>query len=479
MEGYWQNVLTALKTTYSGTLNRTIGLRQHINAVSFFMKERMIMKYQLEIKQIVDFPRCRIYRNFIQTLIKNKNIRTTGGSYLFWYLVLCSYANYNTSRRRMEQLTYTLAPGEWICTTTELQRWFRCKFQYQAITILKALQEMECITFSMLEKNRIVKFRITDWYKDNTVKEYNYPCKKDTGFFFFPISKVHKLIHSGKCSEMDILLDLWVHAVYNDSSVLCSDTGPVVYYRNNTGSPLTSFHTLGERWGHSKPTVSRLLKKLEKMDLITLISFRGNHGSMIYLNNYLSTMFNVSDVLIDKEEIAMKMKLPINIPSGSETNETTEAEKTYVPETVMDEQITVSKPIPCVPISHIRFMVRKVAKLLDTQGIPCCHCSRTKYILSPLSDCKDSIPVISLNIICPFGAAKYQFEMTVEPYQKSMTEDELSVTSPLNRPKQQTHWIYENNRSDIPDIILPDPRTFVADAKIADKLEGGENYEEA
>ena len=86
--------------------------------------------------------------------------------------------------------------------------------------------------------------------------------------------------------------------------------------------PLTSFQTLGERWGHSKPTVSRLLKKLEKMNLITLVSFRGNHGSMIYLNNYLSIMFNISDVLIDKEEIAMKMKLPIYIPKEAPAEET-------------------------------------------------------------------------------------------------------------------------------------------------------------
>ena len=68
------------------------------------------MEYQLELKQIVDFPRCRIYRNFIQTLLNDRSIRTTGGSFLFWYLILCSYANYSNSNRRMEQLTYTLSP---------------------------------------------------------------------------------------------------------------------------------------------------------------------------------------------------------------------------------------------------------------------------------------------------------------------------------------------------------------------------------
>jgi len=75
-----------------------------------------------------------------------------------------------------------------------------------------------------------------------------------------------------------------------------------------------SYQYLAERWQQSKSSVSRLLKKLENNDMITLISYSGKHGSMIYLNNYLSVMFNISDVMIDKEEIAMKMELPIHIP---------------------------------------------------------------------------------------------------------------------------------------------------------------------
>ena len=48
--------------------------------------------YQLELRQIVDYPRCRIYREFIQTLIADRSIRTGGCSGLFYYVVLCSYA---------------------------------------------------------------------------------------------------------------------------------------------------------------------------------------------------------------------------------------------------------------------------------------------------------------------------------------------------------------------------------------------------
>ena len=60
---------------------------------------------------------------------------------------------------------------------------------------------------------------------------------------------------------MDALLDLWIHAVYNDPSVRCSDSGPVVYFRNQTGNPLFSYQYLAERWQQSKSSVSRLAKK--------------------------------------------------------------------------------------------------------------------------------------------------------------------------------------------------------------------------
>mgnify|MGYP000382258809 CR=1 FL=1 len=185
----------------------------------------------------------------------------------------------------MEHITYTIGPGEWICTVTDLQEWFRCRFQHQALSILRFFEEQNYITYSLLGKNRLVKFKISDW----TQRQYRIGIqlslvKKILGFFFFPIAKVHELIGIGKCSEMDVILDLWIHAVYNDSSVLGSDSGPIVYYRDNTGNPLTSFNELGERWSLSKASVSRLLKKLEEKEYITLISFTGKHGSVIYLN---------------------------------------------------------------------------------------------------------------------------------------------------------------------------------------------------
>ncbi|MDO4274331.1 MAG: MarR family transcriptional regulator [Eubacteriales bacterium] len=381
------------------------------------------MDYQLELKQIVEFPRCRIYREFIQTMITDKSIRTSGGSFLFYYLVLCSYANYRTSYRRMEHLVYTVGPGEWICPLKELQSWFRCKFQHQAISILNTFEERGYISYTVMEKNKIVKFKINDWPNNNKILEYNYPCKKDAGFFFFPIAKVHELIGMGKCSEMDILLDLWIHAVYNDTSVMGSDSGPVVYYRNNTGNPLTSFQTLANRWSQSKASVARVLRKLEDKKLITLISFKGKYGSMIYLNSYLSVMFDVSDVMIDKEEIAMKMQLPIHIPE--------ESGETFVSELVTEDQITVSESDSCVPDSHMKIIVEKVAELLNTQGVPCCRCQKSQYILSPLSAWNGLFTTYTLNIICPFGNTSYRFELSISLEDTIVFPDPFEADAPV------------------------------------------------
>lgn len=38
------------------------------------------MEYQLELKQIVDHPRCRIYREFLRNLMNDRDIRTNGSS---------------------------------------------------------------------------------------------------------------------------------------------------------------------------------------------------------------------------------------------------------------------------------------------------------------------------------------------------------------------------------------------------------------
>lgn len=59
--------------------------------------------YQLELRQIVDFPRCRIYREFVQDLLADRSIRTGRmlRSFLFCSsLLLCQLQNLLSAHRR-------------------------------------------------------------------------------------------------------------------------------------------------------------------------------------------------------------------------------------------------------------------------------------------------------------------------------------------------------------------------------------------
>lgn len=139
-------------------------------------------EYQLEIKQIVEYPRCRIYRQFIRNRMKDRSIRVSGCSGLFYFTVLCSYANFRTSYKRLGGITYTVYPGEWICRLDEVCRWFRTRFQYQALDILENLQKKHLITYTKFGHGKIIRFKINGWRYNNTVLDYNAPCQKDTGF---------------------------------------------------------------------------------------------------------------------------------------------------------------------------------------------------------------------------------------------------------------------------------------------------------
>lgn len=42
-----------------------------------------MLNYQLEIKQLVNYPRCRIYRGFVRQLTHDRSLRSNRRSYLY------------------------------------------------------------------------------------------------------------------------------------------------------------------------------------------------------------------------------------------------------------------------------------------------------------------------------------------------------------------------------------------------------------
>ena len=85
------------------------------------------MQYQLKLQQLVTYSRSRIYRNFIRTLAEDTNIRLNGDSYLFYFMMLCSLANFRTSYMQVDGISYTIAPGEWMITSRDMMKLLRKK----------------------------------------------------------------------------------------------------------------------------------------------------------------------------------------------------------------------------------------------------------------------------------------------------------------------------------------------------------------
>ena len=363
-------------------------------------------EYQLEIRQLVSYPRCRIYREFLHTLVADRGVRTNGRPGLFCFSVLCSYANFRTSYLRIDGLTYTIYPGEWICRTGELTDALRLRSKRQLLEVLSVLQERHLIQYSLLGRGNLVKYKVVNWHRHNTVLDYNCPCQKETGFFFLPVSTAVELVSAEKCSEMDILLDLWISAVYRDEQVQGSFDGPVAYLRNGTGCPLVSYSELAQRWGLSKATVGRVLRKLERAGHIALLTFPGRHGTAIYLQNYLSTMFQISDVMVDKDEVAMSLNIQVALP----------ADEPGMPEdSGSNGEIIVSNPAQ-------EAVAQKVLQLLALQGVGCAKCPRMTYKLYALS--RDSQGIVEkdtlvrrfrMDVLCPSGVPAYTFEISTRP----------------------------------------------------------------
>ena len=372
--------------------------------------------YELQIKQVVDYPLCRMYRQFVQSLIKDRNIRLNGGSGLFYYTVLCSYANFRVSYRHIDGIRHVVKPGEWIVTVKELSSLLRTRFQHQVYTVLDELQDHHLIQYTTLNRSKIIKYTICDWNKHNTVLDYTCPCQKESGFFFIPVRIAKTLISGESCSEMDMLLDLWISTVFNDPHVKGSDIGPVVYLRNGTGYPLLNYNDLAVRWNVSRATAGRMVKHLEELKYIKVIAFPGRKGSVIYLENYLSTMFHISDVLIDKEEVAMVLNIKISLPDKEEENVEVET---------FDHAVIVSDSVSSVSKTQIQVILNKMANVLDSQGLACFRCPKSAYILSSLSDDCIGNSLVQLNrepdirfgvsICCGDNKPIRKFELTLTP----------------------------------------------------------------
>ena len=127
-------------------------------------------------------------------------------------------------------------------------------------------------------------------------------------------------------------------------------------------------------------------------------------------------MFQISDVMIDKEQVAMILNIKLNLPDDTESGDN---------QPVPEYNVCVSNELSSVSKAHIEVILRHMAKVLSAQGIPCFECPKSQYKLYPLSDaCREesllrargiSESRIGLAVLCGDGKPVCTFELTLSP----------------------------------------------------------------
>ena len=244
-------------------------------------------------QQLVCFPKVRVYKPWFRHFNDHKDFRNEGTVHLFSLMALFSYANFRSNERVIYGDRYMEAPGQWICKLGALPRILRVHSKTQALELMEYFQNHGFLTFEILdEEKEILRFTIADWKEHCTHLQYNYYSYKGSGFFFFPLPVGRLLLKTARkevgivFSELDAIMDMWLHTILNDPKVRGSEYMPVVYYSNMRGMPLLSYTYLARRWGWSKSRVGRFMLKAGEYGIISRVSFSSSRGSVISMCRY-------------------------------------------------------------------------------------------------------------------------------------------------------------------------------------------------
>ena len=247
----------------------------------------------IQKQQLVSFPKVRIWKPWFRHFNNHKEFRNEGTVHLFSLMALFSYANFRSNERMISGARYMEAPGQWICKLGSLPRILRVHSKRQALEQLDYYEKYGFLTYEWLDKeNEIIRFSIINWKEHCTSLQYNYYSYKGSGFFFFPLPVGRMLLRVALktdgivFSELDAIMDMWLHTILNDPKVRGSEYMPVVYYSNMRGMPLLSYTYLAKRWGWSKSRVGRFMLKAGEYGIISRVSFSSSRGSVISMCRY-------------------------------------------------------------------------------------------------------------------------------------------------------------------------------------------------
>lgn len=143
-------------------------------------------------------------------------------------------------------------------------------------------------------------------------------------------------------------------------------------------------------------------------------------------SSYLSVMFQICDVKVDKAEVAMSLHVELSVEEPEPATEPESLPYAETPDSVSHRPLIVSNQVKGA-------MAAKVLESLAVQGFSCSGCPKFHYKLYPLSrDCKGALEgarqwktsaYYQMELFCSTGESTYAFELSITNADRGGTND--------------------------------------------------------
>ena len=136
-----------------------------------------------------------------------------------------------------------------------------------------------------------------------------------------------------------------------------------------------TYDDLALQWDLTIDHAKEILRKFEKLEYISVLQPPLNkQGTLICLKGYLALTFHISDLLIDRNDLPLSLRVRVDLPGNLPVNN---------PPPLNDKQHTsIPKELTSKAYKQqYEIIIQKVADILSLQGVKCSRCPKACYRL--------------------------------------------------------------------------------------------------
>ncbi|HAX51156.1 MAG TPA: hypothetical protein DIW17_06335 [Clostridiales bacterium] len=195
-------------------------------------------------------------------------------------------------------------------TFHELEAAFGVKNRKQCIEALDVLSQKGLIQYLVCCNSIYVYallYKCLWTYSKKTTSIETGTINKSRGFIFLNIFSIRKYFsNTGRFSERDILISIWMNLIYNYQGYrITKDSAFMALYNGLRCSPKLKLKTLAYKWQCTPITTNKMLMDLDKNKFIKVIKLH-SIGTFIAVGNYSELLFKKKSINVTEDYILVE-----------------------------------------------------------------------------------------------------------------------------------------------------------------------------